>query len=59
MSFLIEGCYFSDGMTFDGTVKDGDYYQLRFIGNSVKAAKDVPPGTQLQEVYKFNNEVRE
>lgn len=59
MSFLIEGCYFSDGMTFDGTVKDGDYYQLRFIGNSVKTAEDVPAGTRLQEVYKFNNEVRE
>ena len=59
MSFLIEGCHFSDGMTFDGTVKDGDYYQLRFIGNSVKTTKDVPAGTQLQEVYKFNNEVRE
>ena len=59
MSFLIEGCHFSDGMTFDGTVKDGDYYQLKFIGNSVKTAKDVPSGTQLQEVYKFNNEVRE
>lgn len=59
MSFLIEGCYFSDGMTFDGTLKDGDYYQLKFIGNSVKTANDVPTGVNSREVYKFNNEVRE
>lgn len=58
MSFTVVGNYFNNGMSLDGSLKEGDYYKLMFANNSVEQKSDIPNSTEWHEKYIFNNEVR-